>query len=53
MPNILDKPEGCKFCSRCDLAEEKCKSEDPELIDVGKDHFVRCHFLDKVMEGKE
>ncbi|MED5317209.1 MAG: ABC transporter ATP-binding protein [Candidatus Neomarinimicrobiota bacterium] len=53
VPNILDMPEGCKFCTRCDLAEEKCKSEDPELIDVGKDHFVRCHFLDKVIEGKE
>ena len=52
VPNILDMPEGCKFCTRCDLAEEKCKVEDPELIDIGQDHFVRCHFPGEEMEGK-
>ena len=47
VPNILELPKGCKFCTRCDLAEDKCETEKPALKDMGNDHFVRCHFVDK------
>jgi len=47
VPNILDMPIGCKFCTRCDLAEDKCETENPPLQDMGNGHFVRCHFVDK------
>jgi|FLOH01.1.fsa_nt_gi peptide/nickel transport system ATP-binding protein len=43
VPPIIEMPVGCKFCTRCDEAKDKCETEQPELINMGKDHFVRCH----------
>lgn len=43
VPNILDMPRGCKFSTRCDLRTEKCDTEEPELIEISQEHFVRCH----------
>jgi peptide/nickel transport system ATP-binding protein len=42
VPNILEMPEGCKFCTRCDLVEERCKTDEPPLVEISPDHFVRC-----------
>ena len=42
VPSILDMPNGCKFCTRCDFVEEKCKETEPELIEMKDGHFVRC-----------
>jgi len=33
---------GCKFHERCDVAMEKCKTEEPDLIEVEEDHYVSC-----------
>jgi len=35
-------PEGCKFCTRCVLVEERCKMDEPPLVEILPDHFVRC-----------
>ena len=42
VPSILDMPIGCKFCTRCDFVEDKCKETEPELIEMKDGHFVRC-----------
>ena len=42
-PDPADSPRGCKFCSRCPLAEEECLGTEPRLLDVGSGHLVRCH----------
>ena len=42
VPSILDMPNGCKFCTRCDFVENKCKETEPELIEMKDGHFVRC-----------
>ncbi|SHF01870.1 ABC transporter ATP-binding protein [Clostridium fallax] len=42
VPRIDFKPLGCKFNTRCDFAMEKCKGEEPELIKIKENHFVRC-----------
>lgn len=34
--------EGCVFYSRCPLAEERCKSETPEMKCCGMNHEVAC-----------
>lgn len=39
---ISPKPV-CRFAPRCNYAIEKCFKEEPELIEVSKDHFVSCH----------
>ena len=44
----IDPPPGCRFANRCPYAEAKCRETTPELQDVGREHFVACHCLDKV-----
>jgi oligopeptide/dipeptide ABC transporter ATP-binding protein len=46
VPSIFDLPKGCKFCTRCERADEKCKLEEPELKEIEPGHFVRCHYVD-------
>jgi len=46
VPNILDMPVGCKFCTRCDLVEDRCHTEEPELLEMSEGHFVRCHVVE-------
>ena len=43
VPSFLDMPIGCKFCTRCDFVEDKCKDAEPELIEMKDGHFVRCN----------
>ncbi|MBE0524828.1 MAG: ABC transporter ATP-binding protein [Methanosarcinales archaeon] len=45
-PSLINLPAGCKFHPRCSLATEKCKNKRPELIKVGKKHYVRCFLYD-------
>jgi len=33
----------CRFATRCPYATEQCFQEEPNLIEVEKDHFVACH----------
>ena len=40
--NLLDLPRGCRFCDRCEKAEPRCFEEEPELVRVGENHWVRC-----------
>lgn len=42
-PNLLNPPKGCRFYPRCSYAEEICKKENPEFIEIEKDHFLACH----------
>ena len=41
VPQLSDLPEGCRFSPRCDLRGEEC-SREPELVEAGPGHFVRC-----------
>jgi len=34
--------KGCKFYPRCPFALEKCKLEEPKLVEVKRDHYVAC-----------
>lgn len=44
VPNLLYLPPGCRFNPRCPYAQEKCTLEEPNLIDTGEQHKVRCWF---------
>lgn len=41
-PDPVHLPKGCKFCTRCAYATEKCQNEHPELYQSSEGHFVRC-----------
>lgn len=42
VPSLGNFPEGCRFCTRCPFADERCRSRAPELTDAGNGHLVRC-----------
>ena len=42
MPDPSNLPEGCSFCPRCPSAVERCRAEDPGIIEVEPGHLVRC-----------
>ena len=44
VPNPYHMPPGCKFNPRCPRAQNKCREEEPELLEVKKNHLVRCWF---------
>lgn len=51
-PNLAKLPSGCPFHPRCKYAENICKISRPDLVEVNKGHFVRCHCLDKTIGFK-
>jgi peptide/nickel transport system ATP-binding protein len=42
VPNLLHLPKGCRFCDRCDKACPRCREEEPPLVKVSENHYVRC-----------
>lgn len=42
VPTPVNPPPGCRFYNRCQEAKPDCRQTDPELIDVGKKHYVAC-----------
>ena len=43
IPSPINPPKGCNFCTRCKYADERCRNEEPPMVDVGNDHKVACH----------
>lgn len=44
VPHPLKLPIGCRFSTRCDYATDKCSNEKPELVEVEREHLVRCFY---------
>jgi len=42
VPSPLNPPSGCHFHTRCPIAIEKCKIEEPPFMDYGNGHFAAC-----------
>jgi oligopeptide/dipeptide ABC transporter ATP-binding protein len=43
IPSPINLPVGCRFYSRCPYRMDRCKEEEPELLNLGGDHWVACH----------
>lgn len=46
VPSPFHPPQGCRFHTRCRYATERCRSQVPELKDLGNKHFAACHLYD-------
>ena len=44
LPSPFDPPVGCRFCTRCPRATERCHREEPALLDQGGGHRAACHY---------
>jgi peptide/nickel transport system ATP-binding protein len=52
-PDLVHPPEGCKFSPRCPYVQDKCRSEEPPLLDADTPgHAFRCWFPVGTPEGR-
>ncbi|MCP4691199.1 MAG: ABC transporter ATP-binding protein [Desulfobacterales bacterium] len=42
VPSPITPPSGCRFHTRCFLAEKRCRDNEPPLIEIEKDHWAAC-----------
>ena len=42
VPSPINPPPGCRFHTRCPIAIDKCRVEDPPFVDYGGGHFAAC-----------
>ena len=45
VPSPANPPSGCNFSTRCPLATEKCRIEEPEWRELQGGRFVACHLV--------
>ena len=43
IPSPYNPPKGCLFHTRCKFAMECCKTEVPQMRQIGENHSVACH----------
>lgn len=42
VPSPRNPPAGCAFATRCEIAEERCKTQQPALVQMGDQQQVAC-----------
>ena len=50
VPSPANPPSGCHFHTRCPIAKERCKIEDPPFEEKEPGHWVACHFSKTAQE---
>lgn len=53
LPSPANPPSGCRFHTRCPMARDKCKVDDPALREITPSHFSACHFAEELLTPSE
>jgi len=49
LPSPINIPRGCRFHTRCPMAQQICREIEPPLeAKEGHEHYAACHFAEKV-----
>ncbi len=43
VPSPIKPPAGCRFHTRCPYAFDRCRNEEPKLVEVAPQHYAACH----------
>jgi peptide/nickel transport system ATP-binding protein len=53
VPSAVAPPPGCRFHTRCPLAQEICQKTEPVFRQVRSGRFVACHFVEEIPAAGE
>ncbi len=46
-PSLGADIPGCVFADRCPLADDRCRSEEPAILEVAPSHLARCYYHER------
>ncbi len=47
VPSPRNPPAGCPFVTRCQMAEDRCKTDRPPLVQIGERHEAACWLVEQ------
>ena len=50
IPSPVNPPAGCKFCTRCYMATDKCRRVSPPLVEIEPNHYCACHYPERKLD---